>query len=158
MKITLNKKLSVSFKESDNSLDKFDISILNCLSENSRVSYADLSEKIGLSRDAIKYRINKLIEKKIITDFSISVNPNLIGLNNMRIVNISLNDSAQMKTVLTYFKKSPFVTQYFQTIGNWDFMVIFITKDDNHLSVQLNGLKKHFDIKEMQIVNVIQNE
>jgi Lrp/AsnC family leucine-responsive transcriptional regulator len=60
-------------------LDQIDTHILQQLSLNSRVSYVDLAKEIGLSRVAIRERIDRLVEQGVIEQFSIVINAEKLG-------------------------------------------------------------------------------
>ena len=49
-------------------LDGLDQKIVGLLIENARISYSDIGEKIGISRVAVKARIQALEEKGIIEE------------------------------------------------------------------------------------------
>ena len=50
-------------------LDVKDRKILYELDKNSRQSYSSLAKKVGLSQEAVRYMVNKLIENKVILKF-----------------------------------------------------------------------------------------
>ena len=56
-------------------LDELDQKIVRLLIENARVSYSDLGEKIGLSRVAVKARIQALEQRGIIEEYTTVINP-----------------------------------------------------------------------------------
>jgi Lrp/AsnC family transcriptional regulator, leucine-responsive regulatory protein len=60
-------------------LDKLDIKLLDALREDARASLKDLSRKCRISKQTILYRINKLIEKKIIKGFHANINYTALG-------------------------------------------------------------------------------
>lgn len=60
-------------------VDDLDMKLIKDLSEDSRVSYAELGRKYNLSRVCIRERINNLYEKGIIERFTIVVNPEKMG-------------------------------------------------------------------------------
>lgn len=58
----------------DNSMiDDVDRKILNILGEDARTSYSDLAKEVGLSRPAIKERVDALQRKGIIERFTVEV-------------------------------------------------------------------------------------
>ncbi len=59
-------------------LDELDQKIVRLLIENARVSYSDLGDKIGLSRVALKARIQAL-EQGIIEEYTTVINPQKIS-------------------------------------------------------------------------------
>lgn len=60
-------------------IDDYDLRILNYLSENSRISYVELSEKLGISRSVIRERINQLTSSGVIEKFSVVINSEKVG-------------------------------------------------------------------------------
>ncbi len=60
-------------------LDESDQKIVRLLIENARVSYSDLGEKIGLSRVAVKARIQALEQRGIIEEYTTVINPQKIS-------------------------------------------------------------------------------
>src|SRR5699024_10828787 len=59
--------------------DEIDQKIIDCLVEDGRKSYVELAEEVGLSRVAVKDRIENVIDKEIIENFTITVNSEKIG-------------------------------------------------------------------------------
>jgi len=60
-------------------IDLTDRKILTELDKNCRISDTQLAKKTNKSREAVRYRIQKLQEKGIITGFITSINPNKLG-------------------------------------------------------------------------------
>ena len=60
-------------------LDKLDLKIISLLSENSRISYRNISSIVDLTPNAVKIRVNKMISSGIIREFVVRVNPSLFG-------------------------------------------------------------------------------
>lgn len=64
----------------DQGLDGVDAAILNVLIENARVSIADLARRVGLSPPSVSERLKRLEEARVITGYSIAVDPAALGL------------------------------------------------------------------------------
>ena len=62
-----------------NGLDSLDREIVRLLIENARISYSDIGEKIGISRVAVKNRIQALEQKGIIEGYTTIINPQKIS-------------------------------------------------------------------------------
>lgn len=60
-------------------LDDLDQSILTLLVENARYSYSEIGEKVGISRVAVKVRIDALEKKGIIEEYTTVINPQRIS-------------------------------------------------------------------------------
>lgn len=62
-----------------NGLDGLDREIVRLLIENARISYSDIGEEIGISRVAVKARIQALEQKGIIEGYTTIINPQKIS-------------------------------------------------------------------------------
>lgn len=60
-------------------IDETDKKILQLLSENGRMSYVDIGKELSLSRVAVRERVNQLIDKGVIEQFSVVINSEKIG-------------------------------------------------------------------------------
>ena len=60
-------------------LDELDQKIVRLLVENARVSYSDIGEKVGVSRVAVKARIQALEQRGIIEEYTTVINPQKIS-------------------------------------------------------------------------------
>ena len=60
-------------------LDKLDQKIIQLLIENARISYSDIGEEIGISRVAVKVRIQALEKKGVIEEYTTIINPQKIS-------------------------------------------------------------------------------
>ncbi len=60
-------------------LNELDQKILSLLIENARLSYSEIGERVGLSRVAVKARIQGMEESGIIEEYTAVVNPQKIS-------------------------------------------------------------------------------
>ncbi|MBD1381093.1 AsnC family transcriptional regulator [Bacillus sp. IB182487] len=60
-------------------VDQTDKKILELLSINGRMSYVDIGKELGLSRVAVRERVNQMMEKGIIEKFSVVINSEAVG-------------------------------------------------------------------------------
>ena len=60
-------------------LDELDQNIVRLLVENARISYSDIGEKVGISRVAVKARIQALEQRGIIEEYTTVINPQKIS-------------------------------------------------------------------------------
>lgn len=60
-------------------LDALDQKIVRLLIENARASYSELGEKVGISRVAVKARIQALEQRGIIEEYTTIINPQKIS-------------------------------------------------------------------------------
>lgn len=60
-------------------LDELDQKIVKLLIQNARMSYSDIGEKIGISRVAVRSRVQALEQKGIIEEYTTIINPQKIS-------------------------------------------------------------------------------
>ena len=60
-------------------LDALDQKIVRLLIENARISYSDIGQEVGLSRVAVKARIQALEQRGIIEEYTTIINPQKIS-------------------------------------------------------------------------------
>ena len=60
-------------------LDELDQKIIQLLIENARISYSDIGEETGISRVAVKARIQALEKKGVIEEYTTIINPQKVS-------------------------------------------------------------------------------
>lgn len=60
-------------------IDDIDRKILQLLTENGRLSYADIGKQLNLSRVAVRERVHQLMNHGVIEKFSVVINSEKIG-------------------------------------------------------------------------------
>ena len=60
-------------------LDELDQKIVRLLIENARMSYSEIGEKVGISRVAVKARIQALEQRGVIEEYTTIINPQKIS-------------------------------------------------------------------------------
>ena len=72
-------------------LDELDQKIIRLLIENARISYSDIGEETGISRVAVKARIQALEKRGVIEEYTTIINPQKIsGAVSCKNVTVSL--------------------------------------------------------------------
>ena len=105
----LNSKSKYGCKPKDK-IDTIDLEIIQCLSRDCRASYRDISSVVGITPNAIKGRINKMVCNGIIQSFIVNVNPGLFGYEKECLLTVKhsytkmtkiINDDELMMTILS---------------------------------------------------------
>ena len=97
-------------------LDELDQKIVRLLIENARVSYSDLGEKIGLSRVAVKARIQALEQRGIIEEYTTVINPQKISGAVSCYFEIETTPGS-LSEVIDILNRSDTVTQIYRVTG-----------------------------------------
>ncbi len=140
-------------------LDEKDKKLLSMLSIHGRMTFADLAKEINLSRDATKYRVDRLIHNHVIQGFTAVVNPSSIGLPLYSVVlvtlwNLSLN---REKELITYLREADYFVYCAKVMGECDLWLETFSRDAGHLDETLAELRQKFSdiIKDIKIMPVI---
>ena len=67
-------------------LDKIDLKIMNMLSADCRTPFRNMSSTIGITPNAVKTRVNKMLAKGLIRNFVVRVNPSIFGYQKLCIL------------------------------------------------------------------------
>ncbi len=80
-------------------MDKLDMKILNMLLDNCRESDRQIGKIIGISGGAVKSRIQKMIDNKVIEKFALKIEPPILGYNLFYVVVTGENKDDILKQV-----------------------------------------------------------
>ena len=97
-------------------LDETDRSIVRQLIKNARMSYSDIAQQVGLSRVAVKMRIQALEKKGIIEEYTTIVNPQKISGAVSCYFEIETTPESLME-VARRLKENETVTQIYRVTG-----------------------------------------
>lgn len=103
-------------------MDITDRKLLQILHDNSRISIVELSQKVNLSRPSVKERIDKLVERGVITNFTIQVSIQQIEQSIVFFTELSQVKTSVEKT-LTLLKNNPFVNEVHIVSGDVNYLV-----------------------------------
>ena len=110
-------------------LDLKDRKILYELDTNSRQSFHEIAKKVGLSKDSVIYRINKLQEEGIIKQFHAVIDVGKLGYISFRLYLKLQNTSPEQENELIEFlKKQKSVVWIASADGQYDLTVAILTK------------------------------
>ncbi len=80
-------------------MDKLDMKILNMLLDNCRESDRQIGKIIGISGGAVKSRIQKMVDNKVIQKFTLKIEPPILGYNLFYVVVTGENKDDILKQV-----------------------------------------------------------
>lgn len=110
-------------------VDVKDKRILFELDSDCRQSNAQLAKKVGLSKDAVAYRIRQLEKKGVISGYRLLYNANKIGLVQHRVA-LRLIDvnSKSLSELMNYLIDEKNVRVLGKNEGEWDLAFVFMSK------------------------------
>jgi Lrp/AsnC family transcriptional regulator, leucine-responsive regulatory protein len=102
--------------------DDVDARIISALSTDGRRSYAEVGSEVGLSTAAVHERVKKLLDKGVIRRFSISVEPERVGLSFTAFVAIRNDGGAHCRDIAPRLQAMPEIEELHSVAGEYDFL------------------------------------
>ena len=125
-------------------LDVFDQQILALLTKNARYSYSEIGDIIGLSRVAVKSRIDALEKKGIIEEYTTIINPQKISGAISCYFEIETRPES-LNHVIDQLYANDTVTQIYRMSGNCCLHVHAVAASQEELET---FIRNHIDILE----------
>ncbi len=120
-------------------LDELDQKIVRLLIENARISYSDIGAKIGISRVAVKARIQALEQKGIIEEYTTVINPQKISGAVSCYFEIETTPSA-LAEVTDILNQQETVTQIYRVTGKDKLHVHAVASSAEEMEVFLHTI------------------
>ncbi|HAQ22341.1 MAG TPA: AsnC family transcriptional regulator [Acidimicrobiaceae bacterium] len=111
-------------------LDDVDRAIITELQADGRMSYADLSPKVGLSQAAVRQRVNRLLERGVMQVVAVT-DPLSLGLATQAMVGITV--SGDVRTVAAAVSECREAEYVLITTGRYDVLAEVICEDNDAL-------------------------
>ena len=103
-------------------LNKTEIALLRALEDDARLSFAELGEKVGLSKTPCWSRVQELEKRGIIKAYRAELDPAALGLHIHAFVQVTIN-STRHGEFETAIGQHPSVVECFATAGDGDYLL-----------------------------------
>jgi len=127
-------------------LDLKDRKILYLLSEDGKMAVTDIAKDVGLSKDAVTYRINRLVERGIILYFIPIINVHKLGFFSyyiyLQLENLKSETDSEL---LNYLKESKYTMFVGSCFGSYDVVAQIFVKNTQELDIFLRELRNRYD-------------
>lgn len=123
-------------------LDQIDVRILRLLTENSRIAWKDLGERIHMTGQAVGNRIKKLEDHGVIKAYSLIVDEMKLGIAYTAFVIIHMN-SASHDSIIRFLTERDEVVEAHRISGEGCYHVTIKVRSQDELNHFLNMLLKH---------------
>ena len=140
-------------------IDKTDLKLLQELESNARQPLSKIAKKLRTSQQVISYRINSLIERKIIGGFYTIIDLAKIGYTSYRtMIRLSNFDKTKHEQIKKFLIKHPNVLWFVDCGGRWDIIVNFMAKNIIQYSNLIKELKSKFpkQIQNYEILTTVE--
>lgn len=123
-------------------LDDLDQKIIRCLIQNARMPYSEIGQQVGISRVAVKMRVQALEKKGIIEEYTTIINPQKIsGAISCYFEIETVPDT--LEEVISILKKNDTVTQIYRVTGKSRLHVHAVSPSQEELEQLLHGTMDH---------------
>ena len=133
-------------------MDDIDRKILNLLQDNYRVSYQELSNKIGMAASTIHNRVQNMLDSGIIKEFDTLIDPFKIGYETVAMLGLSV-DPLKISEVANKLASHEQIQLVVTTTGDHDIIAKVIEKNEKALWMFINekvktikGVRSQMDV------------
>jgi len=134
-----------SGKKQNIKLDKLDNELLKILTNNGRLPLIKLSEILKQSPQTIKYRLNQLNNKKLITTSKLYIDLEKIGrLFYKSHVYLQNTTNERIKQLIAFCESKPEITYVIRNLGPWELEIEFEIDSFDHFYKIMGEMKQKF--------------
>lgn len=136
--------LPIKNKISLKDLDKLDLKIIDLISNNARFKFHELSEKLNMDVDKLRYRIKNLIQCGIITSFQVRTGKSSVGISRYLSL-VSMKNKLKNSEKNSLFKiKNIFYLREYKDNQNFVYELRFHTSSNEQLVETVYSLREIF--------------
>lgn len=135
----MTKMMEYLFSTGTSGVDKIDIKILDVLREDARSSLKDLSKKCRISKQTALYRINRLVEKKMIKGFHANIDYTVLGYD-MYYLFIKTRYLADEQAFVKELSRLEGCISIMNCLSQYNYTIKLITKDIYSTTKELEDL------------------
>ena len=114
-------------------LDAVDMRILKELTQNARIPYSQLAEKIKVSNSLVHQRIRKMTELGFINQAVLKVNPEKLGYETCAFTQIIIKEARMLYEVVEELRKIPQIVECVNIAGRYAIIVKIFTINNTAL-------------------------
>lgn len=122
-------------------MDDIDISILNILSKQARLSVSEISKKINLSVPAVSERIRKLEKSGTIENYSVILNARKLKKELTAIMLVTIERTKSTGDFFNFIESSNDILECHYIAGDFDYILKIMTQNTQTLEALLNKIK-----------------
>jgi len=116
-------------------LDAVDRAILRELQADGRMTNAELADRVGIAPSTCVTRVRGLVARGVITGFTATVNPAVMGVALQVLVSVTIRSGARQRIAefSEELRSLPEVLQLFFLGGVEDFIIHLVARDSDHV-------------------------
>lgn len=142
-------------------LDETDSAILRLLKIDSRMSFIEMSRRLGVSDATIQFRVRRLKERGIIKKFTIAIDPDVIGYSVAAIMLLQI-DADKHDVAKIALSKIPEISEVYSVLGEHDLFIKVWSRSleeiNNIINDKIRSIDGVKDILEIVVVERVKDE
>ena len=120
-------------------VDKIDERIIGLLKENSRMTYVDIGNEVGLSEGAVRNRVQSLVSSGVIRRFTVEVTP---SMRVRALVMISVSPNIPTLKVSEKVEKLPGMERIYEVTGEYDIVSVVSSASIEGINQCIEDIRK----------------
>lgn len=120
-------------------VDEIDERIINLLKENSRMTYVEIGNTVGLSEGAVRNRVQALVNSGMIRKFTIEVAP---SIRVRALTMISVNPSMPTYSISKKIEELSGVERIYEVTGEYDVFCVVSSRDIEGVNQCIEDIRK----------------
>lgn len=114
-------------------IDSLDKQILEFLTQDARVAFKDIAERLGVSRAAVHQHVERMKKNGVISNTGYQVNPESLGYDTCTFIGVTLSQGMKFASVSEDLKKIPEVVECHYTTGAYAMMLRLFCRNNADL-------------------------
>ena len=131
-------------------LDDIDTKILQLLTDDGRMSFSDLGEKVSLSPNAARDRVRALVSRGVITGFHAHVDQGRVDRRLRALIDIRLRSPDHAVQFERLIRGNPAVEEAVHLTGPSDYVVRIACADPTELDDFIRAMKEEGGVRDTQ--------
>ena len=118
-------------------IDDLDARLIALLTDEPRIGLLEVSRRLGVARGTVQARLNKLIDRGVITGFGPQLDPARMGYGVLAFVFLEIAQG-RLEEAVALLETVPEVIEAHGTSGSLDLLCRVVARDNEHLQDVLN--------------------
>ncbi len=136
-------------------LDALEYKLLDSLSADSRLSCAELAERVGATPSIVKYRLDKLTTLGIVAGYRVDIDRATLGVGLFKVmVHLRDYDAQKELELREYCRQHPQISCYVQQIGDCKLEFEVEATDHSQLQLIIDQVREKF-AKQIRFMNYL---
>ena len=129
-------------ESTEKELDPTDLSMIEILQQDGRISVSELGRRVGLSQPAASERLKRLEERGVISGYRAIVDPAAVGLGMMAVIRLRTSHE-HIRPCLKQFSEMPEIIEILRLTGEDCFLLKVLVPTPAHLETIVDSIARH---------------